>query len=204
MDHFIRTLFIPRADSRTTCREICKFGILQIAPDDPFDCKVSVVESERGLERLILIWETMARKVDPFVPAKLFNHSRSARFLSFYTRERGEAVDALTNILQLHAYEREFALASSVTLADSNETFLTGCGIRWIAPSGTNEGSEGWGVGRDVQIKEVLLALPKRTSSVQGQHRELAGGTPPDARLRWMRRLEASDDGRNNLIPKLA
>ena len=55
-------------------------------------------------------------------------------FLSIYTRERGEAVDALTNILQLHAYAREFALASSVTLTDGNEMFLIGCGIRWIVP----------------------------------------------------------------------
>ena len=75
-------------------REIRKFRILQIAPDDPLDCKVSVVQSECGLERVFPIWETMTRKVDPFVLAKLL------RFLSIYTRECSEAVDALPNVVQ--------------------------------------------------------------------------------------------------------
>ena len=43
------------------CREIRKFGVLEIAPDDPLDCKVPVVESERGLERLFTILETSLR-----------------------------------------------------------------------------------------------------------------------------------------------
>ena len=84
MDRLVRTLFV--SDSRVTCREIRTFGIRQIAPDDPLDCKVSVVQSERGLERLFPIWKTMTRKVDPFVPADLFNDSRNARFLLIYTR----------------------------------------------------------------------------------------------------------------------
>ena len=46
MDHLVRTLFI--FDSRMTCREVRKFGILQFAPDDSLDCKVPVVQSERG------------------------------------------------------------------------------------------------------------------------------------------------------------
>ena len=56
-----------------TRREISKFRILQIAPDDPLDCKVSIVQSKCGLERLFWILETMTRKVDPFIFAKLFN-----------------------------------------------------------------------------------------------------------------------------------
>ena len=50
-------------------------------------------------------------------------------------------------------------------------------------PSSTNEGSEGGGVGRDVDNREVLLTLPIGTSSVQGQHGELGSGAPPDALL---------------------
>ena len=71
MDHLVRALFIP--DSRMTRREIREFGILQIAPNDLLDCKVSVVQSKRGLEWLFPVWETMTRKVDPFVLAKLFD-----------------------------------------------------------------------------------------------------------------------------------
>ena len=81
---------------------------------------------------------------------------------------------------QCCAYGKKFALASSCGLTDGNETYLFSCRIRWIALSGTNEGGEGWGVGRDVELREILLALPIRTSSVQGQHRELGGGTLPD------------------------
>ena len=79
-----------------------------------------------------------------------------------------EAVDALTNVVQFRAYGKEFALANGNGLTDGNEPFLFSCGIRWITPSGTNEGGQGWGVGRDVEMREILLALPIRTSSVQG------------------------------------
>ena len=89
MYHLVWTLFI--SNNRMTCRKIYKFGILQFAPDDTLDCKVPIVESESRLERPFLIWETMTRKVVPFVPAKLFNDPRSARFLSIYMRECGEA-----------------------------------------------------------------------------------------------------------------
>jgi len=82
------------------------------------------------LERLSPIWETMKGKVDPFVLAKLLNDPRSAQFLSIYTRECREAVDALTNVVQFYAYGKEFALASSFGLTDSNETFLVSCRIR--------------------------------------------------------------------------
>ena len=71
MNDFVRALFVSY--SRMTCREIRKFRVLEIATDDLLDCKVPVVESERGLEGLYPTWETMARKVDPFVLAKLFN-----------------------------------------------------------------------------------------------------------------------------------
>jgi hypothetical protein len=40
--------------------------------------------------------------------------------------------------------------------------------MRWIAPSDTNEGSQGEGIGRDVDIRDILFALPIWTSSVQG------------------------------------
>ena len=81
MDHLVldQTLFV--SDNRTTCRELYKFGILQIAPDDPLDCKVPVVESENGLGRLFLIWWTTIHKVDQFVLVKLFNDPRSAELL---------------------------------------------------------------------------------------------------------------------------
>jgi hypothetical protein len=133
-----------------TRREIRKFGIVHIAPNDPLNCEVPIVQSESGLERLFPIWETMTCKVDPFVLAKLFNDPRSARFLSIDARECGEPVDALTNIVQFRTYGKEFTLASNFDLTDGNETFLFSCRIRWMAPSGTNEGGQGWGVGRDV------------------------------------------------------
>jgi hypothetical protein len=96
VDHLVRTVFI--SDSRMTRREIRKFGVLQITSDDPLDCKVSVVESERGLEWLFPIWETMACKMNPLVLAELFDDPRNTGFLSIYTRECGEAVDVLTNV----------------------------------------------------------------------------------------------------------
>jgi hypothetical protein len=68
MDHLVQTLFV--SDSRMTCREIRKFGVLQIALDDASDCKVSVVQSKRGLERLFPIWETMTRRwTHSFLPS---------------------------------------------------------------------------------------------------------------------------------------
>ena len=45
MDHLVRTLFV--SDGRMTRREIRKLGILQVAPDDLLDRKVSAVQSER-------------------------------------------------------------------------------------------------------------------------------------------------------------
>ena len=96
MDRLVRTVFV--SDSRMTCREVCKLWILQIAPDDALDCKVSVAQSERRLERAFPIWETMTRKVNPFVLSKFFDDPRSARFLSIYICECSWAVDALTNV----------------------------------------------------------------------------------------------------------
>ena len=128
MDRLVWTLFVSYG--RMTCREIHKFGILQFALDYVSDREVSVVESERGLEWLFPVWETMTRKADPFVPAELFNDPRSARFLSIYTRECGEAGGSLTNIDKFRAYEKELALARSVGLGDGNETFPPGCRIR--------------------------------------------------------------------------
>ena len=180
MDRLVRTVFVP--DSRMACREIREFGILQFAPDDALDCKASVLQSKRGLEWLLPIWETMTRKVDPLILAKFFNDPRSARFLSVYTRECRKAVDALTNVVQLRTYGKEFALASSCGLTNGNEMLpiYRYSRIRWIMSSGTNQGGQGWGIGRDVELREILLALPIRTGGVQGQHRELAGGAPPD------------------------
>ena len=44
MDRLARTIFI--SDSCVTCRQIRKFGILQIAPHDSLGCKVPVVEGQ--------------------------------------------------------------------------------------------------------------------------------------------------------------
>jgi hypothetical protein len=97
-------------------------------------------------------------RADSVVLTKLFNGPRGARFL--YTRVCGEAVDALTNVDQFRAYRKEFVFASSFGLTDGNEMILSTFRIRRITPSGTNEGGQGWGVGRDVEMREILLALP--------------------------------------------
>jgi len=81
MDHLVWTLFV--SDGGMTCREIRKLWILQTAPDDVLDRKVSVAQSERGLERLLAIWKSMTCKVYPIILAQFFNNPRSAsaRFL---------------------------------------------------------------------------------------------------------------------------
>ena len=68
--------------------------------------------------------------------------------------------------------------------------------------SSTNEGSESGGIRRDVEIREIALALPIRTGSVQGKKRELGGRAPPDAGLKWMYGLEEVGNGGNNLVPE--
>ena len=98
MDHPVRTLFV--SDGHMTRREIRKFGILQIAPGDPLNCKVPIMQSERRLKWLFLIWETTTHKVDPLIHAKLFNDPRCAGYLSIYPRECGETIDELMNIVQ--------------------------------------------------------------------------------------------------------
>ena len=125
---------------------------------------MSVVQSERGLEGLFPIWETMAPKVDPFVLTKLFNDPRNTRFLFIYARECGEAIDALTNDVQFRAHGNEFGLASSIGLTDGDEAFPFRCRIRRIVSSGTNEGGQGWGVRRNVEMEEILLAFPIRAT----------------------------------------
>ena len=67
----------------------------------------------------------MTCNVHPFVLATLLDdpQARNARFLAVHTRECGDAVDALTNVVQFRAYGKEFALAGSFGLADGNETF---------------------------------------------------------------------------------
>ena len=52
VDHLVRALFVP--DRRMTCREIRKFGVLQIAPDDPLDGKVSIMQSKRVRNSILL------------------------------------------------------------------------------------------------------------------------------------------------------
>ena len=110
-------------------------------------------------------------KVDPFALAKLFSDPRNARFLSIYMRECGEVIDALTNVAQFHADGKEFALARCFGLTDGNETLLFSCRIRWIAPSGTNEGGDGRDVGGKVKMREILLTLSTRAGSMQEKHR---------------------------------
>ena len=59
---------------------------------------MSVVESERGLERLFPIWDdTMTRKVHPFVLPELLGGPCDAAFLTLDLGECGEAIDALLN-----------------------------------------------------------------------------------------------------------
>ena len=87
-------------------------------------------------------------------------------------------------LVQFRTYGKVFALTSGRGLTNGDETFLISCKIRWITPSGTNESGQGWGVGRDVEMREILVAIPIRTSSVEGEHRELCGWTPPDALLK--------------------
>ena len=84
MDRLVRILFV--SNCRMTRRVIHKFGILQIACDDPLDCKVHIMQSEHRLKRL-WIWDIMTCKVDPFVLAELFNETRKVGILSIYTRE---------------------------------------------------------------------------------------------------------------------
>ena len=96
-DHLVRTPFV--SNSRMTRREIREFGVLHFAADDLLNGKVSIVQSERRLEWLLPIWDTMTRKVHPFTLAKLFDDPRYARFLSLYVRECSQAVDELTNIV---------------------------------------------------------------------------------------------------------
>ena len=91
------------------------------------------METEPGLEWLLPIWETMTRKVDPFVLPKLFNDPRNTGVLSIYTRECDEAGDTLTNVVQFGAHGKEFVFASGFGLTDGNETFLFNCRIRWIS-----------------------------------------------------------------------
>ena len=148
MDHLVRTLFI--SDRRVTRGEIRKFWILQIAPNDLLDGKIPIVEGECGFERLCTIWDTVTRKVDPFSVAKLFNDPRNGGCLSIYTQERREALDALTNLVQFSTYREEFSLANGIGLTDGNESLPIGYKTQWIAASSTNEGSQSWGVGRDV------------------------------------------------------
>ena len=177
-------------------------GVYQFVPDEVLHHRMSFVESECRLERSRLIWETMASKVDPFVLAKLLNNPRSARPFSLYVREYGEVTDTLTNIDQFRIHGEEFILAS---LTNSNEMFSSSRRIRRIGSSSTNESGQRWGVGWDVEIREInMLTLPVWTSSKWWQHSELAGGTPLDAQLKWMGCLEEINNERNDLIPEFA
>jgi hypothetical protein len=197
MDRLVRTFFI--SNSRMTRRKIRKFGNLQIAPDNALDCKVTVVQSERGFEWLFPIWEIMTRKVYPFVLAKLLNDPRNTGLLSIYARECGEAVDALANVDQLRAYRKEFALASSFGLTDGNEAFLFSCRIRLIGPSGANEGGQGWGVGRDVEMSEILLS-PSYTDRARATQRTRRWDT---TRCVIQAEMDGSPEGNRQSDPKV-
>ena len=100
-DRLVQTVLI--SDSRMTCGKIRKLWILQIALDDALDGKMSVAQSERGLERLLRVWGTMTRKVHPIILADLFDDPGNTRFLSNYARECGKAIDAPTNVVQFYA-----------------------------------------------------------------------------------------------------
>ena len=55
-----------------------EFRVPHLATDDPLDRTVSVAQSKRRLEWMFPIWETMTRKVNPFVLAELFDDPRNA------------------------------------------------------------------------------------------------------------------------------
>lgn len=65
-----------------------------------------------------------------------------------------------------------------------------------------NESCQGRCIGRDVKTGECLLTSPIRTSGTQQKKGELGGGTPPDARLARIDRLEDFHDWENNHVPK--
>lgn len=145
VDHLVQILFVPGRRMRD--REIREFRLRQLTPDDPLDCKLSIVQHERGLDWLFPIRETMTREVDPFVLAELLDDSRHARFLSIYPRECGKAVDTLTDVVQFRADRGEFRLVIGFSLANGDKMFPLGCRVRWIAPSSTNQSGQSWGVG---------------------------------------------------------
>ena len=93
-----------------------------------------------------------------------------------YTRECSKAVDELTNVVQFQADGEEFALASGFGLTDGNETFLSSCRVRWIASSGTNEGGQGWGVRRDVEMKGILWPFLYGATACKGSTENSAMG----------------------------
>ena len=62
---------------------------------------------------------------------------------SSYARECGEAVNALSNVVQFRAYGKEFGLASSFGLTDGNETFL----FRWSVGRGVYRDLHGYTLG---------------------------------------------------------
>ena len=200
MNHLVQTLFV--SDGRVARRQVRKFRVLQVAADETMYGEVSVVESKRGFERLFSVRETMTCKVHPLVLAQLICDLRDARIFPLDAREISETIDTLADIRQFGADGNEFTCTGCVCLTNGNEPFLYRPGGRRTGSSGTNEGGQGGSIRRDIEPGKTRLAFPIWGGSMQGQKRELGGGTPPDAGLARICCQEEIGDGGNDLVPE--
>lgn len=219
MDPFIRTLFAP--DRAMTRGKVRKLRILQVTTNEAMNSEVSVRENERGLERLFLVQETIAGKMNPLVLTQLLGNPGNARSLSLDACERRETADTLADIRQFGTHGKTFPLVAGLWSTNGDELLLysvfhsrsqamepsmeplhLSSEIWWTEPSSANERTQGRCVGRNVHISEILLAYPIWTSSVEGKKRELGGGVPPDTGLARIFCLEEFENGKNKLLPE--
>ena len=121
MHHLVCTFLVP--DSRLTGGEKCKLGIPWLTLNDALNREVSVAESKRGLEWLYLIWDTMTRKVHPFVLPEFLADTVDARLFTLDAPECGEAINALTNVVQFGPDGNNLILALGVRLTYTNKVF---------------------------------------------------------------------------------
>jgi hypothetical protein len=133
IDHLVRTLFV--SDGRMTRRERDTFGMFDIAPDEPSDRNVPV---ERGRERrraVSDVGDQGERFDDPTRASASVRSVLRANVARSFNH-------ALTRRVQFRAYGKELALASNAGSTDgvTARTRLFACRIRWMMPSGTNEG----------------------------------------------------------------
>ena len=77
--------------------------------------------------------------------SKLFDDPGDAGFLAIYGDECSEVINPPTDVVQFSTYGKDFVFTSGFGLADGDDTFPLSNRIRWIAPSSTNGGGQGWG-----------------------------------------------------------